>query len=233
MNDKIIYNIAEEESYEDGQIVFKEGSSGDWVYVVLSGSVEISKSVRDQKYIIEILESGEVFGELGFIGRMKRTATAQAIGKTTVGIVDREFLEKEYNQLSGQFRSILETVTLRFRKVLDRVCQFPRRAEPRVDKVLSLVFKDRETFLQAFTGNVSAGGLFIKTEKPLSSGNQFLLKLQLPGVPDTMHIKSEVMWVRKLDASQPNRAPGMGVKFCEISKKDYQLLKEYLAGTVK
>ena len=110
MEGNYVYNIAEEETYSDGQTILKEGSSGDWVYVVLSGSVEISKTVQGRKFTIEILQPGEVFGELGFVGGIKRTATAQAIGETTLGLIDREFLEKEYNQLSGQFRSILENI---------------------------------------------------------------------------------------------------------------------------
>ena len=39
------FNIALEETYEDGEIIFKEGNSGDWVYVVLSGAIEFSKVV--------------------------------------------------------------------------------------------------------------------------------------------------------------------------------------------
>ncbi|MBW2358476.1 MAG: cyclic nucleotide-binding domain-containing protein [Deltaproteobacteria bacterium] len=64
MERKIQYNIANEETYQDGQIIFKEGSPGDWVYVILSGSVEISKDIRGQKDIIEKLQPGDVFGEL-------------------------------------------------------------------------------------------------------------------------------------------------------------------------
>ena len=90
MKGKVQYNIAEEENYQDGQIIFKEDSSGDWIYVVLSGAVEISKNLQGQKYIISVLQTGEVFGELGFIGVTKRTATARAIGNTTLGIIDRE-----------------------------------------------------------------------------------------------------------------------------------------------
>ena len=230
MKGKIIYNIADEETYHDGQVIFKEGSPGDWIYVILSGAVEISKDVQGQKYVIAILKQGEVFGELGFVGVTKRTATARAIGQTSLGIIDREFLEKEYNQLSSQFRSIVEVITLRFKEMLDRSCAFSKRAAPRVERALSLVFKDREAFFKAYTGNVSSGGLFIKTETPLIVGDQLSLKLQLPGAADPLQIRCEVVWARKKQESQPGRPAGMGVRFLKISERDNRILKQYLSS---
>jgi len=223
-----MYNIAIEETYNDGQIIFKEGSSGDWVYIIISGSVEISKTVGNEKYIIEILKEGEVFGELGFIGGIKRTATAKALGVTTLGIIDREFLDNEFNKLSAQFRTILVSVTYRFKKMLERACEYTSRTEARIPKALTLSFKDRDAFIRAYTGNVSAGGLFIKTENPLGPGRQFNLKLQLPGIEKTMQMKCEVVWSRKRESSTPEKPSGMGVKFAEIAEKDYKRIKRYL-----
>jgi type IV pilus assembly protein PilZ len=231
MEHKVKYNIANEETYQDGQIIFYEGSPGDWIYVILLGSVEISKEVRGQKDIIDKLQPGDVFGELEFIGGLKRTATARAVGETTVGIMDRGLLEKEYNQLSGQFRSILETIVLKFRKMLDRAYGFTRRANPRIMKVLPVTYKDRQVFVKAYTANVSAGGFFIKTENPLIPGDQFLLKLQLPGASDPIQITCDVIWARKKEQSQPGQPPGMGVKLREISKKDYKFLEEYIRAS--
>ncbi len=225
-----MYNVAIEETYQDGQIVFREGSSGDWVYIILSGSIEISKMVGGEKYIIEILKPGDVFGELGFIGGIKRTATARAIGETTLGIIDREFLDEEFNKLSGQFRAILVAITHRFKKMLERACEYSVRSEARIPKALSLVFKDRDSFVKAYTGNISVGGLFIKTENPLRPGRQFMLKLQLPGVSNPLQIKCEVVWSRKREEGSPGKPAGMGVKFIEIAEKDYKLIKNYIAG---
>lgn len=39
--------------------------------------------------VIKRLQPEKVFGELGFLGNIKRTATAVAIGETAVGIIDR------------------------------------------------------------------------------------------------------------------------------------------------
>ena len=115
-----MYNIAYEETYKDGQVIFKEGSSGDWVYIVLSGYVEISKTVEEKRIVVEKLKSGEIFGELAFLGSIRRTATARAIGETTIGIIDREFLDQEFNKIHSDFRSILLSVVERFKKLIER-----------------------------------------------------------------------------------------------------------------
>jgi CRP-like cAMP-binding protein len=117
-------NIALEETYEDGEVIFKEGNSGDWVYVVLSGAVEVSKAVDGTKFVLSILKPGEVFGELALIGAVKRTATTRAIGRTTVGIIDRRFLDREFNKLSTDFRTVLVAMVDRFIKTMDRAREF-------------------------------------------------------------------------------------------------------------
>lgn len=65
--DVTMYPIASEEQYADGQIIFREGSWGDWVYVIKHGSVEISKTIGAKTYVLSVLESGEVLGELGYM----------------------------------------------------------------------------------------------------------------------------------------------------------------------
>ncbi len=227
-----MYQIASEETYKDGQVILEEGSSGDWVYVVLSGSVEMSKTIGGRKVIITALELGEVFGELGYLGAMKRTATARAIGETTVGIIDRSFLDQEFNKLSGPFRSILVAVVKRFKDLIDRACEFSSRKETRVQKTLSLMFKDRKSFIKAYTGNISKGGLFIMTERPLNQGEQFLLKLQVPDLPEPIKLNCEVSWVRE-QSDIEKRPPGMGVKFSKMTKRDNQILNQYFQTLIK
>jgi uncharacterized protein (TIGR02266 family) len=229
MDSAKIHNLATEETFPDGQIIFKEGSPGDWIYIIQSGSVEISKYVRGETKIIEVLNAGEVFGELGFIGGIKRTATAKAVGLTTLGIIDRGFLDDEFNKLSGQFRAILVAITHRFKKMLDRACDYSVRAEPRVPKALSLVFKDHESFVRAYTGDISSGGLSIRTENPLPPGHQFHLKLQVPGRHEPIQAECEVVWSRKKEESAPGKPSGMGVKFCEIPESDLKFLKQYVS----
>jgi CRP-like cAMP-binding protein len=115
-------HIASYETYQEGEIIFKEGDSGDWIYAIESGSVELSKMVGDKKIIIEVLRrEGDVFGEMAFIANISRTATARAIGATTVGIIDRTYLDEEFNKLSGSFQAILKALVLRLKKTTDTI----------------------------------------------------------------------------------------------------------------
>ena len=61
-------DLVDKEDYEDGNVIFEEGTSEDRIYVVLSGSVEISKKANNKKHIIEMLEEGDVFGGASFLG---------------------------------------------------------------------------------------------------------------------------------------------------------------------
>jgi len=227
-----MYTLASEETFKDGQVIIREGSPGDWVYVILSGSVEISRTVQGKTYVIETLRQGEVFGEIGFIGGGRRSATAKAIGETTVGVIDRGTLDHEFNKLSSEFRSILVSMVKRFQKMIDRAVEYTPRRDPRVPKVLSLAYKDRQSFVKAYTSNISSGGIFVKTDNPFNQGEQFLLKLQLPDLPEPLKIQCEVAWERGKGTEKEGAPPGMGVRFVEMSQKDDELLKGFLSDTL-
>jgi uncharacterized protein (TIGR02266 family) len=224
-----MFSLASEEKHQDGKAIFQEGSPGDWVYVILSGSVKITKTVRGRQFTLSVLQTGEVFGEISFLGgTKKRTATAWAVGETTLGVIDRMSLDEEFNKISSDFRSILVSSVKRFGVMLDRACDFATRSTPRIPKALSLAYKDRQSFIQAYTGNISSGGLSLKTDNPLNPGEKFILNLQLPEGGANLKINCEVKWARKKDEGSSARPPGMGVQFGEMSTSDREKLVLYL-----
>jgi len=222
-----------EDTYPDGHVLLKEGTSGNWLYVVLSGAVEISKTIDGKKFVIDVLRPGEVFGEVGFIGGKKRTATATTIGQTVIGAVDRSSLDAEFNELSSDFRAILLAMANRFEKMVNRVVEFSSRTDMRIQKTLSLTYKDDQAFVSAYASNISTGGLFVKTEKPLRLGDQFMLRLQLPSLHEPLRVSCEVAWVRGATEATAKQPAGMGLKFIEMSKGDRETLKNYLGKVTK
>lgn len=219
-----MFELASEDHFKKGEVIFTEGKSGDWVYVVISGSVEISKTIDNKKYVVALIKEGEVFGELSFLGNIKRTATAIALEDTVAGVIDRDSLDIELNKISSDFRAIIVSAVRRFETMLDRASTFSTRNEKRVSKTLTLTYKDKNAFLKAYTEDVSSGGIFIQTKKPLPQGEQFILKLQLPNIPEPLGINAIVAWSR---GEGGKGAPGMGVRFQEMSEKDRQVFIKY------
>lgn len=111
-----MFPIASYETYRDGEIIFRENSHGDWIYVVEEGAVELSKDVNGKKVVLDTLQPEAVFGELAYLAKIPRTATATAVGTTTVGVLDRAIFDRELNQLRADFQELLKSVALRLRK---------------------------------------------------------------------------------------------------------------------
>ena len=224
-----MFHIASEETYQDGQIIFEQGSSGDWIYTIEGGAVELYKQVGAEKIVVDVLQPGDLFGELSYLAGIRRTVSARAVGATKVGIIDRNFLDNEYNKLSSGFRMILKNLVLRFEKTIESTTD-PRlrRKSTRTPKVLALSFKSKAGFIKAFSENISTGGMFITTTKPLAKGETFILKLKLPDDPETLKIDCKVSW-NSTKTSDPVKQPlGMGIKFIEISPEDQHRLKKEL-----
>jgi len=221
-----MFQVIDEQTYGDGEIIWEEGSFGDWFYVIEAGTVELSRRVKGEKLVIDVLKKEDIFGEIGYIIKTPRLFTARAIGPTTLGIIDRESLDQEYNKLFPSFKMLLKSLAARLKKESDNAIY--GRNSPRIPKTLSLVFKSKTSLINAFSGNASPGGLYIKTPKPLAKGEQFSLKLQLPDDPSPLNTKCEVAWSRS-ESSDPKQQPvGMGVKFIEISDADRQRLEKEL-----
>jgi uncharacterized protein (TIGR02266 family) len=220
-----MFKSAHDEAYKDGEIIIEEGNAGDWIYVILSGSVAISKKIGGKTYDLGLLGQDDVFGEFAYFGDVERTATARAVGGATVSIVDRGVLDLEFHCLSDELRAIVVNMVKKSIDLIDKISEIALKNESRIVKTLSLTYKDRESFNRAYNGT---GVLYIRTAKPLKKGEKILVKLQLPGIPNPLKINSEVAWARKQAEDPNNRPSGMGVRFFEMSKKDDFILKQFL-----
>jgi type IV pilus assembly protein PilZ len=116
----------------------------------------------------------------------------------------------------------------------DDSAQDDRRREARAPIELKVEYKRLNTFFYDYTKNISKGGTFIKTEKPLDIGTIFLFKLMLPMQVEPLALRGEVRWVVKEGEPLPPQVPaghepGMGIKFVYDSpdqRRDLELIVE-------
>ena len=101
--------------YEDGELIFEEGSFGDQFYIIESGKVEISQRINGQSIVIAVLAKGDFFGEMSSITDSHRSATAIAIGQTKLTCLSADSIF-ERMQNSPQFTvNLLQTLVKRLR----------------------------------------------------------------------------------------------------------------------
>ncbi len=85
-----------------------------------------------------------------------------------------------------------------------------RRSEPRRPIELKVEYKRLNTFFADYTKNISRGGTFIKTSRPLPIGTEFLFKLLVPSRAEPLTIHGEVQ--RIIGANEEGDA-GMAIRF--------------------
>lgn len=86
-----------------------------------------------------------------------------------------------------------------------------RRVDVRSPIELKVEYKRLNTFFADYTKNISRGGTFIKTTRPLPVGTEFLFKLFVPGRDAPLTIHGEVQ--RIIDEGTPGEESGMAIKF--------------------
>ncbi len=109
---RLLAKYSHEKSYPADTLIFAEGSPGDRLYIVVDGSVRISRMVPGMgEECLSILERGEVFGELALIDEQPRSADARAHSAgCTVFSISRSLLEEVLSMdpdAAVQFLSLL------------------------------------------------------------------------------------------------------------------------------
>jgi CRP/FNR family cyclic AMP-dependent transcriptional regulator len=83
--------LATRRSYDDGAIIFMRGDPGDSLCGVVTGRVRISASRAGGKEVfLNIMEPGDAFGEIALLDGSPRTATATAMARTELTILQRD-----------------------------------------------------------------------------------------------------------------------------------------------
>jgi type IV pilus assembly protein PilZ len=90
-----------------------------------------------------------------------------------------------------------------------------RRSTTRRPIELKVEYKRLNTFFADYTKNISRGGTFIKTARPLPIGTEFLFKLFIPGRDEPLTIHGEVQRIVSDGDVDGDGAPdrGMAIKF--------------------
>ena len=95
-------------TFKAGEFVVEEGHTGNGLYVVVSGNVEVIKGLEtDRPQVLNQLGAGDVFGEMALLGEWPRTATVRALDDVECLGIDRwVFLAQLERQPQGGIKML-------------------------------------------------------------------------------------------------------------------------------
>ena len=102
--------IAHIRSYSSGEVLFFEGETSDAFYIIMSGEIQIKKLTETGKEkILEIMGSGEFFGEMGIIENKARSATANITSDSKLLVLEKnDFLNYIETNMEVALKMIAE-----------------------------------------------------------------------------------------------------------------------------
>lgn len=108
-------NEMEEVRVPNGDVIFKQDTPSESFYMIHQGSVRIVRKQGNKEEQLAVLVSNDYFGEMGLIGRRKRSGTVTATSDTLLFVLPRAKFEKIYKS-SPQLRLNLD-VAVRSRRL--------------------------------------------------------------------------------------------------------------------
>lgn len=107
--------------YKDGETVIKQGTTGNCLYVIQQGRVEVI-SERDGKEI-KVAELGETdfFGEMGLFEKDVRSCTVKALGDAKILTIDKKNFYQSIHKDSSLAYRLLEKMSNRLREANKKI----------------------------------------------------------------------------------------------------------------
>jgi len=221
-------HILEEEEFTDGARITKEGGHGNWIWVILEGTVNISRETPEGPVTVARLGEGCFIGTVSALSfqQYSRSATVSASGDVWLGSLDTEYLSREYGSLSPDFTGLLFSMDGRLSKVTDRVVALLKKEDKGKEliKGKKLMLKKGSLKEEAFTiidGESCVVGHSKKSHIPLF----------------TLTEKDVFGYVPFIDIGhEPRHASVMASKDLHVNKLDVESLKkefDSLSDTLK
>ncbi len=116
-------------TYQDGEVVVRQGDEGDCLYVVQEGQLEVVREEQGKETLIRLVGQDELIGEMAVFERQRRSATVRARGAARVLTLDKKnFLRRVNEDPSLAFR-IVETMSRRVRELSAQVVELRRQLD--------------------------------------------------------------------------------------------------------
>ncbi len=127
-------------TFNAGDRVFEEGQTGNEMFIIQTGKVEILAEADGEEHRLALLEEGDFFGEMAILEDLPRTAAARAVTDCALVRIDRGTFDQLVKNDPEIAIRMLRKLSFRLREagptLLDGVAEAPvqqREVQERVD----------------------------------------------------------------------------------------------------
>jgi CRP-like cAMP-binding protein len=111
-----ILDLMREKTVARGAAIFHQHDSGGGLYLILSGSVKISRTGRDGREVtVAMLHEGNFFGDMSLLDGQPRSASATAAQASRLLVLDREHFQRYVLAQTSIMAKLLRELSKRLR----------------------------------------------------------------------------------------------------------------------
>ena len=133
---------------QTGEVIFKEGESGNSVYIIWSGRVAVVKGDFDDPTVLAHRGAGEVLGEMALLEDAPRSASVVALEPTQLLALRGRDFQRLLTSTSTFGLNLLASLSRRLR-ASDEVVEEQTSSQRQMDAQLSTLASQQESLLRA------------------------------------------------------------------------------------
>jgi CRP/FNR family cyclic AMP-dependent transcriptional regulator len=145
--------------YPPATVLFREGETGDVMFVIQAGTVQITKEIGGEAKALAVLGPGEFLGEMAILNGKPRTATATVVEPLRCLVIEAKTLESMIAKNAEIALRLIKKLAKRLDSA-DALIEILMHKDPRARVMLALA-RHAEAF-----GEATPDGIRIRTTRP-------------------------------------------------------------------
>jgi CRP/FNR family cyclic AMP-dependent transcriptional regulator len=151
VNGEDLRSIAElliERRYPKNSMIVEEGLPGDYMYILRSGRVKVTKASEDgREKIMDFFEAGAFFGEMALLDESPRSASVQTLEPVTLLALSRRDFLKLLRHSPDLALSLIQELTRRLRDTDEQAASVSfQRVQERAKGLFSRIARPESEF---------------------------------------------------------------------------------------
>lgn len=114
-------NISHRETYQAGDYIFHEHTPSMAAYMIENGEVEVLKEFQGKMVRVATLSKGDIFGEMGVLGRIPHIASVRAKTEVKLGTINKQAFLADFGKMQHHNQKMILALIQRLRITTEKM----------------------------------------------------------------------------------------------------------------